>query len=73
MIKAILFDLDETLVDRSGMMRLFLAEQYQHFEELHRYDKKSFIDSCLVFQRNGYADKYDAYSATLAETRGRNQ
>lgn len=67
MIKAILFDLDETLIDRSGMMRQFLSEQYQYFEELHGYDKQSFIDSCLVFQRNGYADKYDAYSAALAD------
>lgn len=62
MIRAILFDLDETLIDRNETMRLFLANQHSRFPALRACDSDVFAAECLRFQHNGYADKLEAYS-----------
>jgi len=67
LIKAILFDLDETLIDRSEMMRQFLLEQHQRFSVLHSIDKASFVEACIRHQNNGYANKKKAYISALNE------
>lgn len=61
MIRALLFDLDETLIDRNETMRRFLVGQHQRFPALHIRDCTEFIEACLRHQENGYADKYQAY------------
>lgn len=62
MIRAIIFDLDETLIDRDSTMRAFLATQQTRFPEL----PGDFIEECIKFQHNGYADKLDAYQQACA-------
>ena len=62
MIRAILFDLDETLIDRKETMRLFLLDQHQRFSELHSRSDKEYAEACLRHQQNGYADKYTAFT-----------
>lgn len=61
MIRAILFDLDETLIDRAETMRRFLGTQHRQFQELWRCTNEDFVNTCLKHQDNGYADKLDAY------------
>ncbi len=62
MIRAIIFDLDETLVDRAETMRRFLIEQYQRFPEISHCSAEYFAQICLRLQENGYADKLQAYT-----------
>lgn len=63
MIKAILFDLDETLVNRVETMRRFLVEQHRFFPELVGCSGQLFADFCLSHQANGYASKLEAYES----------
>ena len=67
MIRAVLFDLDETLVDRTETMRRFLMGQYQRFAALQTRDCSEYIDLCLRYQENGYADKYEAYKLACSD------
>lgn len=67
MIKAILFDLDETLVDRTETMRRFLVAQHERFPELSGHSSVSFVNTCLRYQDNGYADKLSAYALVCEE------
>jgi putative hydrolase of the HAD superfamily len=60
--RAIIFDLDETLINRHETMRLFLTEQHQRFTELKHCDATTFAATCLKFQENGYANKLDAFT-----------
>lgn len=63
MIRAILFDLDETLVDRTETMRRFLVAQHERFPELSGHSSTTFANTCLKYQDNGYADKLGAYES----------
>lgn len=67
MIRAILFDLDETLVDRTETMRRFLIGQHQRFSALHAKDCGEYVNACLRYQDNGYADKYEAYKLACSD------
>ena len=67
MIRAILFDLDETLIDRRETMRLFLLEQHQRFSELNSCSDREYAEACLRHQQNGYADKHTAYTLACSD------
>lgn len=67
MIRAILFDLDETLIDRTETMRRFLIGQYQRFSALRAKDCGEYVGTCLRYQDNGYADKYEAYKLASSD------
>ena len=64
MIRAVIFDLDETLINRNSTMRLFLTSQRKRYPEL----PDSFVDACIKFQNNGYADKLEAYQKACVAT-----
>ena len=66
MIRAILFDLDETLINRNETMRLFLVNQHSRFPALRVCGSDVFAAECLRFQNNGYADKFEAYTKACA-------
>jgi len=61
MIRAIIFDLDETLIDRDRTMRQFLAGQLERFPALSKREPHPFVEECLRYQANGYADKLQSY------------
>ena len=67
MIRAILFDLDETLIDRAETMRRFLIGQHKRFSALHAKDCGEYVDACIRYQDNGYADKYEAYKLACSD------
>ena len=67
MIRAVLFDLDETLIDRAETMRRFLLGQYLRFNELHRCTDKEYAEACLGHQQNGYADKLTAFTSACID------
>ena len=53
MIEAIIFDLDETIHDRSATLRNFLVKQHRMFELSQHISEKSFIDRYMTYQQNG--------------------
>ena len=72
MIRAVLFDLDETLIDRAETMRKFLQDQYHRFPDLSVNAVDLFVDACLNYQNNGYADKHLAYKSACDDFGSKN-
>lgn len=66
-MKAIIFDLDETLVDRTATATAFLEDQHKRFRDRLSCPKASFVRTILFHQKNGYADKRLAYSNACKE------
>ncbi|MDA0790785.1 MAG: HAD family hydrolase [Proteobacteria bacterium] len=63
MLRAIIFDLDETLIDREQTMRGFLEAQHRRL--LYSGSASEFAARVLSFQDGGYADKRAAYALAL--------
>ena len=66
-MKAIIFDLDETLIDRTSTVRMFLNEQYDRFSDQLTCRKDEFTESVMTHLNNGYADKLVAYEQACVE------
>lgn len=66
-MKAIIFDLDETLVDRTATATAFLEDQHKRFRDRLSCPKASFVRTILHHQKNGYADKRMAYADACEE------
>jgi len=66
-MQSLIFDLDETLIDRTETMRLFLANQYLRFADFIEATKEDYITSVLHHQKNGYENKHTAYKLACAE------
>jgi putative hydrolase of the HAD superfamily len=66
MIKAILFDLDETLFDRTGSLQLFLPDQYKRHESLAHVPVEDFVEMFLSLDKRGMVPKSEVYPALLA-------
>ncbi|MCM3759001.1 HAD-IA family hydrolase [Sporosarcina aquimarina] len=68
MIKAILFDLDNTLLDRDASVKLFIANQY---ERLHRLlgdvQKEEYVSRFLALDIHGYVWKDKVYQQLTHE------
>ncbi|MDN3650795.1 HAD family hydrolase [Reinekea marina] len=69
-MSSLLFDLDETLIDREETMRLFLTNQYPRFKESIKATKDEFVRSVLHHQKNGYENKHTAYQLACVELFG---
>jgi putative hydrolase of the HAD superfamily len=65
MIKAVLFDLDETLFDRTGSLRAFLADQHKRHEALAHVDVEDFTDMFLTLDGRGTVPKAEVYPSLL--------
>lgn len=67
MITAVLFDLDDTLVDRDASMRWSLAEQYDHFRTaLAAIPKEDYVEKLIDYQNHGYINPRIAYERFFA-------
>ena len=67
-IKAVLFDLDDTLYDRYALVRRVVADQYDTFQrELGSVQKDEFVGRVVKLDDNGYADKRIVYTAVVSE------
>ncbi len=53
MIRALLFDLDETLHDRSGSLPCFLRDQHQRFSEVAHVPIDDYITTFLLLDQDG--------------------
>ena len=66
-MQSLIFDLDETLIDRTETMRLFLTNQYLRFANFIKATKEDYIKSVLHHQKNGYENKHTAYKLACAQ------
>jgi len=67
MIDAILFDLDETLLDRTTALRAFLSDQFErHAGSLGHVGFAEWRDRFLALDRRGHVHKSVVYPAILA-------
>lgn len=60
-IKAILFDLDNTLIDRTATVLHFLKDQYKEFDFINFCNEEDYLNSFMKYDNNGYAEKLDIY------------
>jgi putative hydrolase of the HAD superfamily len=67
-IKAVLFDLDDTLYDRDELVRRVVTDQYDAFQhELRSVQKDDFVRRVLQLDDYGYADKRALYTTVANE------
>ena len=66
-MKAIIFDLDQTLIDRTKTVRKYLNGQYDRFATELSCSQDAFTTSVMRTQKNGYADKLTAYEESMEE------
>ncbi len=67
-IKAVLFDLDDTLYDREALVRRVVTDQYDVFQhELRAVQKDDFVRRVLQLDDYGYADKRALYATVVGE------
>lgn len=70
MIQAVLFDLDDTLITRTGAIRAFVADQFERFEDkFDGVDAKTYAEQFLRLEDNGRIPK-DRFYPTLVEALG---
>lgn len=68
MIKAVLFDLDGTLLDRDASVYRFIENQYDRwFESLGHIPKMDYINRFIELDHHGYVWKDKVYQAMVVE------
>jgi len=67
-IRAVLFDLDETLIQRSGAIRAFIKDQYRRFlPQLAGITEEHYARLFLEIEKNGVIGKDVAYPAFVRQ------
>lgn len=68
MIRAVLFDLDGTLLDRHQSLEQFIHDQYNRFtSHLMNIEKSEYCSRFLELDNNGYTWKDTVYATLLSE------
>lgn len=68
MFKAVLFDLDGTLLNRDKSIELFINQQYERlFELLSHISKEQYISRFIELDNNGYIWKDEVYQQLIDE------
>ncbi|TLS37527.1 HAD family hydrolase [Pseudalkalibacillus caeni] len=66
-VRAVLFDLDGTLLDRMSTIRRFIAAQFDRYPAFHKVDKQTFCQRFEQLDANGYVWKDTVYEQLLKE------
>ncbi|WP_127496945.1 HAD family hydrolase [Paenibacillus glycanilyticus] len=65
--KAVLFDLDGTLLDRDASLALFIDDQYERYPAFQKVPKDVFTKRFIELDHHGYVWKDKVYQQLLAE------
>ncbi|PUA39469.1 L-2-haloalkanoic acid dehalogenase [Paenibacillus elgii] len=66
-IKAVLFDLDGTLLDRDTSLFLFVCDQYDRYSQFQIFDKNVFVQRFIDLDNHGYVWKNKVYQQLIDE------
>jgi putative hydrolase of the HAD superfamily len=66
-IKAVLFDLDGTLLDRDSSLVLFVRDQYDRYPQFQVVDKDVFVQRFMELDNHGYVWKDKVYQQLISE------
>lgn len=66
-IKAVLFDLDGTLLDRDASLALFVSDQYDRLPPLQSVEKAIFAQRFIELDNHGYVWKDKVYRQLIEE------
>jgi len=70
MIRAVIFDMDETLLDRQGSLRRFAAAQHARYKDaLAELSASDFVERFVLLDNNGALWKDEVYRRILDENR----
>ena len=64
-IKAVMFDLDGTLLDRASSLVQFIELQYQKYPVLQRSSLADYLQSFVALDKNGYVWKDLVYQQLI--------
>ncbi|MDB5560870.1 MAG: HAD-superfamily hydrolase, subfamily variant 1 [Hyphomicrobiales bacterium] len=68
MLKAVIFDLDETLLTRTEAIRAFIADQYErHRADLPGLSHETYVSRFLEIEQNGVINKRLVYPALVEQ------
>ncbi len=68
MIKAVLFELDGTLLDRDQSLQLFVNDQYERLNEfLSHIPKEQYVSRFIQLDKRGYVWKDKVYQQLIDE------
>ncbi|MCY9660592.1 HAD family hydrolase [Paenibacillus chondroitinus] len=67
MLKAIIFDLDGTLLDRDTSLKAFVENQHQRMVELQHIDKSAYVKRFVDLDQRGYVWKDKVYQQLIHE------
>lgn len=68
MLKAVIFDLDQTLLNRTATFHRFLEKQYLRFQhDLQDISLMEYMTTVQNYDNNGYTPKSDVYTKVCAE------
>lgn len=68
MIKAVIFDLDGTLLNRDTSVKQFIANQYDRFyHQLHSINRLDFLNRFIELEQRGYVWKDKVYQQLVQE------
>lgn len=67
MVKAVIFDLDGTLLNREASILQFLEQQYERLSALWHIEKQRYIDRFISVERNGYVWKDQVYAQLVVD------
>ncbi|TYP73769.1 HAD family hydrolase [Paenibacillus methanolicus] len=67
MVKAVIFDLDGTLLDRDASLREFLKDQYARIPQLQRIPRSAYMERFIALDQRGYVWKDEVYRRLIAE------
>ncbi|MFS1512920.1 HAD family hydrolase [Chengkuizengella sp. SCS-71B] len=67
MIKAVVFDLDGTLLNREDSLKLFVEDQHDRINALKKIDKQTYIQRFIDLDDHGYVWKDKVYDQLIKE------
>lgn len=65
-VKAVVFDLDGTLLDRRSSFEAFVRDQWRRFDSLQKVDEKAYVRNVIELDGDGYAPREALFASTVA-------